>query len=411
MKKLFYFLNAVLLTTYTLAQTTNEGMLYIGSGTTVSTVSTLDNKENGVFINDGELYLYKNISNSGLFDFYLFSGITKLHGFQEQEISAIRPIHVQNISFKNQSDVAPFKLTGNLLINGETFFTEGIVNNRQTAGQVIFNSQATHFETSNKSFVNGYVEKIGDEDFVFPIGDQEYYRSAIISEIYDTNSHVIARYSYSSTNANFPLDLKEDGIAAIDADEYWEIKNEGNTSSGFLLGLTWQDGVTPEAFLEAAEHGNLIIVRWDPIQNKWIDEGGIIDTNKQTVTTLIDEFGIFTLGQRKEEEMECQITVYNALTPNGDGRNDYFRIDKEGTECPEKLTVSIFNRWGVKVFDSQDYGRDGEIFTGISNGRATMDKGKQLPSGTYYYILEYSKKENPVRHKEAGYLYISGNKT
>ena len=71
----------------------------------------------------------------------------------------------------------------------------------------------------------------------------------------------------------------------------------------------------------------------------------------------------------------------------------------------------VFNRWGVKVFETDNYGLTGDVFDGFSTGRLTVLNNKQLPSGTYFYILDYQYNvgTEDKRHKQAGYLYLSGN--
>jgi len=69
-------------------------------------------------------------------------------------------------------------------------------------------------------------------------------------------------------------------------------------------------------------------------------------------------------------------------------------------------TLSIYNRWGLKVFETDNYGRDDNFFTGFSEGRTTVEAKDQLPVGTYYYVLEYAL-ENGERKNRAGYLYIN----
>ncbi len=84
-------------------------------------------------------------------------------------------------------------------------------------------------------------------------------------------------------------------------------------------------------------------------------------------------------------EVAGDITVYNALSPNGDGKNDEFFIQYinalPGTKS-NKLT--IFNRWGSVVFEAIDYDNTNNVFRGIGNN------GSELPSGTYYYTLEFT---------------------
>jgi hypothetical protein len=82
----------------------------------------------------------------------------------------------------------------------------------------------------------------------------------------------------------------------------------------------------------------------------------------------------------------------NVITSNGDGMNDFFgmyRLDEDGTtlvsilpkdNCEGKFVdVSIFNRWGRKVYSSSD-----REFKWFPESEAT---------GIYYYYIHYSNKE------------------
>ena len=78
------------------------------------------------------------------------------------------------------------------------------------------------------------------------------------------------------------------------------------------------------------------------------------------------------------------LALPGAFTPNGDGKNDVFRI-------PPSMTVKIkafavYDRWGIKVFYSTDsaIGWDGTL------------GGQPQPVGTYIWFIEY---ENPLTGK------------
>jgi gliding motility-associated-like protein len=103
------------------------------------------------------------------------------------------------------------------------------------------------------------------------------------------------------------------------------------------------------------------------------------------------------------------LVVHNAFSPNDDGKNDYFQIDGLA-DCAEENTVEIYNRWGVKVFETANYGANGNVFKGYSEGRVTISKDKLLPTGTYFYVLniKYSGAK-PQTIKKAGYVYLSRN--
>ena len=68
--------------------------------------------------------------------------------------------------------------------------------------------------------------------------------------------------------------------------------------------------------------------------------------------------------------------IPNAITPNGDGKNDFFVIDDLDKFPKNELTV--FNRWGDILYRSKPYNSDW-------NG--TNQNGQALPEGTYYYVL------------------------
>ncbi|MBL0686180.1 gliding motility-associated C-terminal domain-containing protein, partial [Aquimarina mytili] len=102
-------------------------------------------------------------------------------------------------------------------------------------------------------------------------------------------------------------------------------------------------------------------------------------------------------------EGEDGITVFTGMSPNGDGVNDVFVI--QGIQNLENR-LEIFNRWGIKVYESNNYGRDDNFFRGISTTSSTVERQDQLPVGTYYYVLEYVL-ESGERKSRAGYLYIN----
>lgn len=102
-------------------------------------------------------------------------------------------------------------------------------------------------------------------------------------------------------------------------------------------------------------------------------------------------------------QLPLQITVvgdiiaYTGISPNADGKNDYFKLEHIEILEPENK-VTIFNRWGDKVFDVENYNNEepDQRFNGINaNGNA-------LPSGIYFYKVEFTSE----REELSGYLTI-----
>ncbi len=85
------------------------------------------------------------------------------------------------------------------------------------------------------------------------------------------------------------------------------------------------------------------------------------------------------------ESAPCEALLPSAISPNGDGRNDFFRIISPG--FPHGNRLSIFNRYGQRVFHDPDYRDDWDA--------------RGLPRGTYFYHLQL-----PDGSRRHGYLSV-----
>jgi len=82
--------------------------------------------------------------------------------------------------------------------------------------------------------------------------------------------------------------------------------------------------------------------------------------------------------------------LYDIITPNDDGINDFWNIP--GIENFSNVEVVIHNRWGELVWNANNYANnDSEnTFRGIGNN------GKELPTGAYYFVIQYNDEANTV---------------
>jgi gliding motility-associated-like protein len=83
---------------------------------------------------------------------------------------------------------------------------------------------------------------------------------------------------------------------------------------------------------------------------------------------------------------QCSIFIPNIFTPNSDDKNATFWID--GLFGFPESALTVYNRWGKEVYYSADYSGNWD--------------GDDLPSGTYYYVLNRADGENFT-----GYIQIS----
>ncbi len=79
---------------------------------------------------------------------------------------------------------------------------------------------------------------------------------------------------------------------------------------------------------------------------------------------------------------EGPVRIANTMTPNGDGANDMFYI--EGIEAYPNCRLIIYNRWGSKVYETNNY----------QNNWYGSNQGNPLPVATYYYLLNLGDAEN-----------------
>ena len=119
-----------------------------------------------------------------------------------------------------------------------------------------------------------------------------------------------------------------------------------------------------------------------------------------------DSAGNYTIRLSIENEGKCTDTfsvdicvldtialfVPNAFTPNDDASNDEFRIESPSVT---ETVMEIYNRWGEKMFMSEDPGK----------GWNGTFKGKPCPADYYVYVIRYKGKKTPWRYTQ-GYFYL-----
>jgi gliding motility-associated-like protein len=84
-----------------------------------------------------------------------------------------------------------------------------------------------------------------------------------------------------------------------------------------------------------------------------------------------------------EEEVKrchCFVQIPNAFTPNGDGINDDFKITVNPDCVLKRFALTIYNRWGERVFQTMDISHSWNGYTG----------SRPADIGTYMFIAEWT---------------------
>ena len=98
-----------------------------------------------------------------------------------------------------------------------------------------------------------------------------------------------------------------------------------------------------------------------------------------------------------------KVVADNAMSANGDDKNDYFHI--VGIENYPDNQVTIYNRNGEKVFTISHYNNRQRVFKGIVEGEVSLSNTAYLPQDTYFYLIEYYD-ENRQLQRQIGWLYL-----
>lgn len=139
---------------------------------------------------------------------------------------------------------------------------------------------------------------------------------------------------------------------------------------------------------ETSEQGALASINLSTSQ-LILDYGNVSISGTDRVTIRVcDDLGSCT-QQELTIEVVGEILIYNAIFPNGDNLNDFFYLQYiDLLEETKSNKVTIFNRWGDEVFSISNYDNDQRIFRGLNNN------GKELPSGIYFYKIEFTNRES-----------------
>ncbi|MDB5247985.1 MAG: hypothetical protein JWQ40_2379, partial [Segetibacter sp.] len=90
----------------------------------------------------------------------------------------------------------------------------------------------------------------------------------------------------------------------------------------------------------------------------------------------------------------CRLLIPGAFTPNSDGLNDLFRV--KYTEFIRTFRLTVFNRWGLKVFETTDPSRGW-------NGKY---KNRDQEPGSYVWVITYTDLGGKTENAKGSVLLI-----
>lgn len=190
----------------------------------------------------------------------------------------------------------------------------------------------------------------------------------------------------------------------------YSVTHQVTSSNGCLASLVQTINITPKpiAKFHPINSGQLSLgtsvnfIDSSKYSVGWFwDFGNGTTSNLQNPTTIYTSNGNYTVTQVVTDQFGCTDSysvivginnvvndvsqlIPNVISPNGDGKNDYWRLDFIDVYY-KNAVIEIFNRWGESIFRS----------TGYSNAWDGTYRGDALPVGAYYYTIDLKDPNKP----------------
>jgi gliding motility-associated-like protein len=113
--------------------------------------------------------------------------------------------------------------------------------------------------------------------------------------------------------------------------------------------------------------------------------GQVVFPVTYTLTVTSTNTGCETSSNVVIESVYCNIQ--KGISPDGNGSNDFFDL-----RLMDVKKLEIFNRYGIKVYNQANY---------TDQWKGQSNKGEDLPSATYYYVIEFNSGE-----PKTGWIYL-----
>ncbi|WP_035085243.1 gliding motility-associated C-terminal domain-containing protein [Aquimarina latercula] len=264
-------------------------------------------------------------------------------------------------------------------------------------------NDAPYLGEHDDRYVDGYATLNGNLDFSFPVGDDFRLRPIKIENEAASNGSRAAYFFENPNTPNFFVDsfdteMYEDLLFGVSIFEFWDLDGSNETR----VTLTWDSNSNIPTLV--GDLNDLRVVGWSKELRKWVNLGNTSvfgDVNKGEISSkaiIPDDYEVLTFGS-SNRLLDGDLEIFTAVSPNGDGMNDTFKI--QGLSNFPDNELFIYNRWGVLVFQKKAY-HENQNFAGISEGRVTISQKSELPEGTYYYVLNITGAKD-----RAGYFYIN----
>lgn len=264
---------------------TNKGLLSIKSGTTVSVEGSFQNTNTANLQNNGDLYVRKDITNdqSGITP---GTGLLVLNGTAVQTLYGAAPLRTYRLTTDN---VAGFFLNNDLVVYDRHDFVNGMLGTPASSVYMTYEAGATYTGATDSRHVNGWVRKLGADNFIFPVGNASYLRPVTLENITAASTFAV---KYGNPTPNHTQVTSP--ILGVNANEYWQVLRSAGTGAADIT-LSWDQSkvAMPFYYLTDMRATRIASGLWT---NVCAGATGSVYTTGSVKMAAQSQFGSFAIG-------------------------------------------------------------------------------------------------------------------
>ncbi len=257
-----------------------------------------------------------NVTGSGGWNYnggtFTTTGLVNFNGTTAQQIKGSHATSFNYLAINNPTGVTlnlnPAAAT---VVTGSLSLGTGVLTTDNQNILKVANG-ATASSGSALSYVAGPMIKVGNDDFVFPIGKAGKWRRAAISGIVDSLTEITAEYFPSAYTNMLPV---TGNLVKVSGVEYWTL-SEAVSTDPLVLKFYWEGAATSTIH----DCSKITIGHW--LANQWIEEPATISAGSSCAgngngslqtNSAVSTFGAFTFGGKTNNSLPIELISFDAI--------------------------------------------------------------------------------------------------
>lgn len=337
----------------------------VSANTTVAVGENLTNE--GTLTNNGQLIISGAWQNLGTYN----PGTGQINFNSDQP----QVINHNDQSFQRLiiSGTGEKIFSANLTIESELDLQSSILRSQNNA-KLTFSQGVLITGGSDASHIVGTVSHKGTGAWLYPIGDGDQYLPVVIDNVTDATATGAITLRDLATGQTLNGSFE---VSRLSDKRYFELAQTGSLATATITLPLRDDN------LGLSDVANTVVAAGNTVTDPFgsLGQSAIAGSfaSGSVTSQLAPSFSLYAVAARSDDRT---IEVFNGISPNEtDDLNSFFRI--QNIEFYPANRVTIFNRWGDRIYEARGYNNADVVFNGTGN----VGNAGKVPAGTYFYLI------------------------